>query len=163
MKRKVSIEWNAEHSPPQNARKHLPALVREWFSAGRKSAQEGRSPREFHQFRLATKRLRYTLELFKTIYGRGLVARLKSLSEVQDLLGMANDYHVTALALRERMRFDPALQPVFELLEKRAAEKRGEFRIHWVRMYAPALVEARWVNYFRRNAGGRKPWPRPAP
>jgi CHAD domain-containing protein len=156
VKRKVTIHWEAHQSPPHNARKHLAPLVRDWFAAGRKATEAGRTPHELHQFRLATKRLRYTLELFRGVYGRGLTWRLNALSQAQDMLGTSNDYHVTALGLEQRVLRDPALQPVYEQLERRASEKRGEFVHHWRRTFSPREVEARWVTYFRRNAGGRR-------
>lgn len=160
MNKNVSIQWAPEHAPVYNARRQLWPLVREWFAAGRQAIEPGRTPEEMHQFRLATKRLRYTLELFRGIYGPGLAQRIDLLREAQDLLGTANDYHVTALGLKSRAQHEPALQPVVDELERRAEDKREEFRRFWLRTFTAPVIEPRWINYFKRNAGGRRP---PAP
>jgi CHAD domain-containing protein len=160
-KRKVPIRWAPEQTPPENARRRLWPVVHEWFAAGRKAVGAGQTPEEMHQFRLATKRLRYTLELFRPIYGRGLAQRIEVLRRAQDLLGTANDYHVTALGLKSRAQYDPALQPVVDELERRAGEKRAEFRRYWLQNCTEPVVEPLWINYLKRNAGGRRPQPHP--
>lgn len=49
---------------------------------------------ELHDMRIAAKRLRYTLELFAPLYKDGFKSWLKSLKEVQDLLGYMHDCDV---------------------------------------------------------------------
>ena len=44
-----------------------------------------------HAFRLKTKRLRYTLELFRACYGPSFEQRIEALKEMQTLLGEIND------------------------------------------------------------------------
>jgi len=145
------IPWLGHTAPQANVRRHLAPLVRNWFAEGRQAAEPERTPDELHQFRLATKRIRYTLELFRPLYGPGLKTRIETLRQIQDVLGTANDYRVTAEGLESRARRDPALQPIVERLESRAAHFREEFRQLWRQKLALPSVETRWVNYVRRN------------
>ena len=78
-------------SAAQNARTVLPKLARAYFKAGRK-AIDGRVPAEkLHKFRLATKRFRYSLELFQPLYGPSMTRYLKLLRELQSALGDISD------------------------------------------------------------------------
>ena len=157
MNKRAAIAWLGHTSPEANVRRQLAPLVRQWFAGGRHAAEPERTPDELHQFRLATKRLRYTLELFRPLYGPGLKVRIEVLREIQDVLGTANDYRVTAESLKSRTRRDPALQPVMQKLESRAAECREEFRQRWRHLLASPAVESRWVNYIRRNTKPPQP------
>jgi CHAD domain-containing protein len=159
MKKKVSLDWDGGRTAGENARRHLPPLVRQYFAAGRNAVKEGASPKQLHQFRLATKRLRYTLELFRPVYGPGLHARLGQLRKVQDLLGSLNDHAVTAARLEPRARTEPALHSVLDHLQKGAASRQSEFHQHWQKTFGRPGAEAAWTNYLARNAGGRRPKP----
>ena len=53
-----------------------------------------------HKFRLRTKRFRYTLEMFKDLYGPGMLKRIESLKQVQTYLGDINDCIVTSESQR---------------------------------------------------------------
>jgi CHAD domain-containing protein len=80
------------HSAAENARVVLPKMARKYFEAGRKTIEGKRPPDELHGFRLETKRFRYTLELFRPLYGPNLDRYLKSLRELQSALGKVSDY-----------------------------------------------------------------------
>ncbi|MBI4876140.1 MAG: CHAD domain-containing protein, partial [Acidobacteria bacterium] len=104
-----------------------------------------------HAFRLETKHLRDTLELFRALYGPGLAPRLEDLRKIQELLGQANDHVVAAGRLRERVRTDLALQPALAFLDNGAKSLQAAFRRYWrERMDAPE-IEVRWANYLRRR------------
>jgi len=79
-------------SASQNARELLPKMARKYFEAGRKAIEGKRPPDELHGFRLETKRFRYTLELFRPLYGPNLDRYLKGLRELQGALGKVSDY-----------------------------------------------------------------------
>jgi len=89
------IDWDDSATAGQNARSKLPALVEHYFRIGRKVAAPGSPEAALHQFRLTTKRLRYTLEFFRFCYGPGLGKRLAVLREVQSCLGEISDCAVT--------------------------------------------------------------------
>jgi CHAD domain-containing protein len=80
------------HSASDNARAVLPKMARKYFEAGRKAIEGHRPPQELHGFRLKTKEFRYTLELFRPVYGPNLDRYLKALRELQGALGKVSDY-----------------------------------------------------------------------
>jgi CHAD domain-containing protein len=79
-------------SAAENARMVLPKMARKYFEAGRKAIDGKRPPDELHGFRLKTKQFRYTLELFRPVYGPNLDRYLKALRELQGALGKVSDY-----------------------------------------------------------------------
>ena len=68
------MKWKPSRSVIENARSVLPKLVEKYFKAGRRAADGKRSPDELHQFRIKTKRFRYTLE-----EGEGLIQNDRTL------------------------------------------------------------------------------------
>jgi hypothetical protein len=80
------------HSAAENARAVLPKMARKYFEAGRDILDGKRPPEELHGFRLETKQFRYTLELFRPVYGPNLDRYLKALRGLQGALGKVSDY-----------------------------------------------------------------------
>ena len=102
MARNRRIEWDEKTGWRPNARRELPRLIAAYFSRVRKVLAEDGSPRKLHPLRLASKRLRYTLELFRPCYPAGLEERLDALKKLQDSLGEVNDAVASARLLRGR-------------------------------------------------------------
>ena len=77
-------------------------LVAEFHRAGQRAARKS-TPKRLHALRLQGKRLRYTLELLEPLLtdkaSSGVKARLKTLKQVQDLLGEINDCQTSLLWL----------------------------------------------------------------
>lgn len=86
------MKLNPSTSAAENARALLPKMARKYFEAGRKAVEGKQAPDQLHRFRLATKQFRYTLELFRPVYGPGLDRYLTSLRELQGALGKVSDY-----------------------------------------------------------------------
>jgi CHAD domain-containing protein len=86
------MKLKPSQSAAENARVVLPKMARKYFEAGRKAIDGKRPPEELHGFRLETKRFRYTLELFRPLYGPNLDRYLKALREMQGALGKVSDY-----------------------------------------------------------------------
>src|SRR5271154_5054091 len=86
------MKLKPSQSAEENARVVLPKMARKYFEAGRKAIEGKRPPDELHGFRLQTKRFRYTLELFRPVYGPQLDRYLKALRELQGALGKISDY-----------------------------------------------------------------------
>ena len=86
------MKLKPSHSAAENARLVLPKMARKYFEAGRKAIDGKRPPEELHGFRLETKRFRYTLEMFRPVYGPHLDRYLKALQELQSALGKVSDY-----------------------------------------------------------------------
>jgi len=113
------------HSVAVNAREVLPKLARKYFEAGRDAVSEKRPPDELHGFRLETKRFRYTLELFRPVYGPQLDRYLKALHELQGALGKVSDYQ----AIQRVVHGDRALKDhLHHTLKRKVKDLRHEWR-----------------------------------
>ena len=149
----MNIKWDEKASASANARRRLPELASKYFAEVRKALARKPTPAQMHRVRLASKRLRYTLELFKPCYAGGLERRLGELKKLQDILGALNDA-VSAAGLVEKALSPkpPERARVLAFLEQRAAEKTEEFRQHWKSDFDAPGKESWWVTYLARNA-----------
>ena len=118
------MKWKPTHSVIENVNTVLPRLAEKYFKAGRKAADGKRSPKELHEFRIETKRFRYTLELVCPVYGTRLEKELEPLRGLQSVLGKLHDYHIMAQMLDD----DRALQAT---LQRRTKKKLKEFHQKW--------------------------------
>ncbi len=139
------------------ASKTLPAMARKFFKRGRRAARAGESRDALHQFRLASKRFRYSVELFRPVYGPGLVERLSALRTVQQHLGGVND----CASACELLDGAPAGSLRSAAAAKRRIEALGErrlraFRQCWKRSFDSPSVQSNWTAYLIRFAGRRK-------
>ena len=150
------IDWNERLDPGANARRQLPRLVADYFVAVRGWLQGNPSPPVLHQARLASKRVRYTLELFRPCYGPGLEARLKALRRLQQVLGEVNDAAATRRLLGKALTApSPHHQLLAKFLDARAEAKAQEFRKEWTEVFdAPGQLQW-WTGYLAHY--GRTP------
>ena len=150
MAKKTHILWDETAGVAENARAQLPPVAAAYFRAGRKLT-EGSPSQGLHAFRLKTKRLRYTLELFRTCYGPSLEQRLEALRGVQTLLGLIND---CAAALRIAAKSGAPNSPQYRKLERflqaRSAKLIAEFCTHWREKFDAPGQEDWWVGYLGR-------------
>src|ERR1035438_84219 len=128
MSKPTAITWNQRAGAAANARRVLPLLVTDYFAQVRELLAAGPPPAGLHPIRLASKRLRYTLELFRPCYGPGLETRLAALRSLQQLLGEVNDSVSAAKLLPKSMR-------AREYVERHGEEKAAEFRKHWSEVF----------------------------
>jgi CHAD domain-containing protein len=106
-----------------------------------------------HGVRLLTKRLRYTLELFRPCYGPALETRLAALHRIQQLLGEVNDSISAGRLLSESMgTASPQRARVLRFMEERAAAKAQEFRKDWAEVFDAPGQERWWITYLARHA-----------
>ena len=120
-------------------------LIPQYWDAGDAAAQPEADWQDLHRFRLATKHLRYTMELFAPVYGRAVAARLDVLKRVQTHLGKVNDCD-TARSL-EPIRGDAALD---NWLVARQHSEREKFIATWAQERVRSGAGAAWVRYFKR-------------
>ena len=120
-------------------------LIPRYWRSGGVAAQPEASWTDLHQFRLATKRLRYTMELFASIYVGGTPSRLDVLKTVQTHLGKVNDCD-TARGLKAIAR-DAALDA---WLAPRRQTEREKFAKTWAEEQKRSRAGADWVRYFAR-------------
>jgi hypothetical protein len=154
------IDWNERLDPGANARRQLPRLVADYFVAVRGCLQGDPGPPALHGARLASKRVRYTLELFRACYGPGLEARLKALRRLQQVLGDLSDAAATRQLLGKALPAEAAQhQLMAKFLDARAESKAQEFRKEWTEVFdAPGRFEW-WTGYLARygKTPGRRP------
>jgi hypothetical protein len=148
-------EWNASATAAGNAREALPKLAADFFAEGRKAAAEGTSWKDLHAFRLAGKRFRYSLELFRPVFGPGFEPKLKALKQLQDYLGDINDcITVQEMVEGRKSREAPSKAQIVNFLTARAGELTEEFRRHWTDVFDAEGQEKRWTVFLARSGGG---------
>jgi CHAD domain-containing protein len=150
------IAWDERRSAGENARRELPALVSSYFSYVREELAKDPAPAALHRLRLATKRLRYTLELFRPCYGPGLETRLAVLRKVQQRLGDLNDCVAAWDLLSKTMSPSPQRARVEKLLRERSEQQAEDFRKEWQQLFEAPGREEWWTRYLARPARGRQ-------
>lgn len=150
MNRPGQIAWNARASVSLNARRKLPALVRAYFAQVRELLAANPAPAELHVIRLATKRIRYTLELFRPCYGSGFEQRLAAMQRLQQTLGEVNDC-AAAARLIESLPASPARTRVESFLHRRAAAKAAALRREWRERFDAPGQERWWLDYLAQT------------
>ena len=86
----------------ENARRIVRARLAELYVWAQYVHDESRA-REQHQLRIATKRLRYTLELFRDYLPEQTSELIKGLKNLQDALGLLHDCDVLIAILRSAL------------------------------------------------------------
>ena len=146
-----TLTWDGSESPGDNARRCLPQLVVSYYLEGRKAAAGDASPEALHDFRLRTKRLRYTIELFRSCYGPGLRRCLDALARIQDHLGAISDCATTGQTCQALLPpGSPDGERLRTYLDKRAAREAAAFRRYWRSGFDRPGEARRWEIYFRR-------------
>jgi CHAD domain-containing protein len=149
----TKIEWDEKADAIENARTFLPHLVADYFNLGRELLASNPAPAELHALRLASKKLRYTLELFKPCYGPGLRLRVDALKSLQQMLGEINDT-VAAERTIGSVLVGPTAESrrAAQFLRKHGEAKAQEFRNHWTTVFDAPGQERWWVDYLARQA-----------
>jgi len=108
----------------------LPKLQRAFLAEGDSAAAPDSSPVTLHQFRIATKRLRYTLELFVLLEESETEERLEVLRGLQQILGDIHDSVVNAQLIHD-LKGPAAIE---QKLAKRQAQFTAKFRTNWPKL-----------------------------
>jgi hypothetical protein len=139
------IKWDGEAAAAQNARRKLPALVREYFVEGRAVTRGKASPAAIRRFNLRTRRLAYTLELFQSCYGPRLAQRLDALWRVEQF---SRELYACTAARHMFGRMSGAHLRRF--LDDRACGKLAELRALWTAEVDAKGQEQAWREYLIR-------------
>jgi CHAD domain-containing protein len=137
------VSWDKRAGAAANARRELPPCAAAYFAGVRETLAGDPPLPALHRVRLETKRLRYTLELFRPCYGPGFDARLAALRRIQQLLGDVNDAVLTSRLLPRSAR-------ARGFIERRAEAKAREFRTHWAEVFDASGQERLWIRYLSR-------------
>jgi CHAD domain-containing protein len=138
-------------------RELLASLAVEFFNAGAEAATDDSDPEALHNFRIRTKKFRYSLELFSPLYDSDLARRITTIRKLQTRLGEINDFISTA-AMLKRYRREHAWAATTEVqasigrLQRGAARKIDAFRNSWRKSFS-SEQKRDWAHYFAgRNA-----------
>ena len=104
---------------------------------------------ELHQFRIASKRFRYSLELFAPLYGPSLNPLLGRIKSTQDLLGDVNDCET----VREMISQYKGADGLIVLLRKRQRKRIAEFRRYWSKAFFVGAERRSWIDFLRNTTG----------
>ena len=127
----------SEESAAEVAGRMLQAMTEDLFRAGQAAAEPDSSRQRMHQFRLKTKQVRYTLELFEPVCAKRTKEVMESLKGLQEKLGAINDC-ATTLEMVHRDRGAAAA------VRSLAAEREAEFRAYWKKHFGPR-EKVRWM------------------
>jgi CHAD domain-containing protein len=157
MTKTKKIVWNQRLGASLNARRQLPAMMKGYFAQVRELLAEDPAPAELHTIRLATKRVRYTLELFRPCYGTGLELRITALRRLQQLLGEINDCAAAERLIDGLIAPSPTRSRVQSFLRRRAAAKATALRHEWHGQFDSPGREHWWIHYLARSARVKEP------
>lgn len=132
LERQIPVEGTARDF----AHSLLPAMAREFFRHGELAAADHATAPEMHEFRIAGKKFRYSLELFQKFYTPAIRSRLRDVRDVQTLLGDVNDCETV-----RGLVSDPA---VLAQLDERQRKRIEKFRSRWPKL---AAQSAKWIHY----------------
>ncbi len=131
--------------------------------------------RQHHAMRIAAKRLRYTVEICKPIYGERATASIDALKQVQSFLGEIHDCDVWVERLRARVQKESKrlkgfyghthpldrLQPGIEYLELDRLQYRQELFAELIEFWTKLEAEGVWDDLNRlvshRGSAGEAP------
>ena len=139
--RQTSLKWvpasagdpAALHPPLQEfARRSIGRIWKEFLTKGDRARNKEATARNLHRFRIACKKLRYTLEFFRPLYGPAFTEGVAGIKRVSALLGDINDC-VTVEALLANYRHANRL---IGRLKRRQRKKTDLFREQWKRDFA---------------------------
>jgi CHAD domain-containing protein len=156
MKVSGKVRWDSALDAAANAKVVLPAMAADLFAAGREAAEPSSKVRRLHDFRLLTKRFRYTLEIFCPLYGPAMDDRLDRLRKLQQYLGKVSDCDATAKLLKAmagKGKKKGQLKMVLAYIRGEERIRAANFQRYWVEVFDAPGQEERWVRYLRDYAG----------
>jgi hypothetical protein len=95
-----AIDPNA--SLAENSRQILRVRTAEYFSYA-PIVDDERQTTALHNLRISAKRLRYTLELFRSVFGEKGEAEIERVKSIQELLGQLHDHDVRIALIEDEL------------------------------------------------------------
>jgi hypothetical protein len=93
---------NPSASLAENARRILAVRIGEYYSYA-PIVDDERQMEALHNLRIAAKRLRYTLELFRSVFGEIGERLIDQVKEIQELLGQLHDHDVRIALIEDEL------------------------------------------------------------
>jgi hypothetical protein len=145
MKKRTRPEWRTEAPAGENARRELPLMIERFLAEGDRAARANTAVEKLHEFRLSAKRLRYTLEAFRRLYGATLGKYLEAVRSVQTVLGELNDCRATRDLVGRLAAGESAELAAY--LNGREESKRSEFRALWSARFGDPAFRRAFARY----------------
>ncbi len=148
----IPLQQSNLSTPMMTSRGTLPRLAGEYYAQVRAVLAGSPKPKDLHRARLATKRFRYTLELFRSCYGTGLETRIAGLRKVQQLLGDVNDSVASWRLVSKVITETPQRKLVHEFLKRKSEHDAAAFRKEWTENF-DAPGRQHWWKAYLKNIG----------
>ncbi len=135
----------------------MPRLIKDAHRRARKLGDALRPdspPADYHALRIKLKRLRYSLEFVKKLYGKPAKRMLKCVNELADMLGEYHDMQVTEEQIGE-WRQNPSaaqIQKTLDVLTRHCSAHGAALKMLFPELYPP-LSGARWEQLRRAMKG----------
>lgn len=108
------------------------------------------SIKELHRMRIAAKKLRYTLEIYRFIYGSRLDKYIRASRDIQDLLGDLHEFDSLAGALSDfSIKKDKDFKDTVVYLMRECARKRQVVYNKFVRLWSNLEQARTWARLKR--------------
>jgi CHAD domain-containing protein len=151
--RKSTSKWRGWLLPVQPATAELERplirMAEKFFQSGDQAASAHSSVNDLHRFRIRSKKFRYSVELFRPVYGAVAEEWVGQIKRIQTLLGDMNDYRVARELIAE---LDPDAS-IASSFKQKQQKKADAFRKLWNEEYSGAAKQ--WVRSLERTP--RKP------
>ncbi len=172
LQRKSSRKWRSEletaitetdqalHRVPitKTAQRLLPGLAKDFLELGNRAAQAKTSLAELHQFRIASKKFRYSLEVFIPLYGPSLKPGLEAMKHVQGLLGDINDCETLLTMISKSKR----TEGIVAWLRKSQRRRIAEFQNYWGEAFGAETTRRGWIDYLSHTVARPREVRKPA-
>lgn len=147
--------WDAAESSASNSRRVLPHLASEFLALGGEVFAGKPTPERLHDLRLAGKRLRYSLELFRESYGPDLDSILRTLKRIQRALGRISDCDATERLVRSTGLADAeGGAELLRAIELDRSETTRTFLLRWRSFFRSTEAGEAWARALGDHAAG---------
>jgi len=128
----------------------LRGMLKDYLRRGARAARRSASPKQLHRFRIATKEIRYTLDIFAPLYGNAIGDLAEKLKKLQTDLGAIHDYTATG-SLVEEAKSSGGRKEILRELEKRRRKKTDRFLQDYRREFQNKDAVRQWKKALRRT------------
>lgn len=122
------------------AHKILPARASQFLRCGEDAARPNTAAEQLHEFRIALKKFRYSLEAFTEMNGSGAAAWFEQLKRTQQLLGAVNDCRTARSVIASLGKH----RKIETALKAQQDRKMREFRRFWAREFS-SVTGGKWA------------------
>lgn len=126
----------------------LPGMLKTYLRRGSRAARGSASPKQLHRFRIATKEIRYTLDIFASLYGDAIGDFSEKLKKLQTDLGAIHDCTATS-SLVEDAKSPGGRKEILRELKKRRQKRTGRFLEDYRREFENKDLVRQWKKALR--------------